>query len=300
MSKSFGKFKAVENINLNILRGDIYGFLGLNGAGKTTTIRMLLGLLRPSSGSVTVFEKDFAEHSLEIKSRVGAVVEIPAFYPELSGMDNLSLLASLDSNSKNGGVEEALKEVGLSNRAKDKVGTYSQGMRQRLGIASAIMSQPELVILDEPTNGLDPRGILDVRALIKKLARERGMTFLFSSHILSEVELLCNRVGIIDRGKMIFEGTTSSLIERGEGRYKFVVDDAKKACSMFAPGWCECRILSENEFEVNLDKSAVPEVAKTLVTGEVKVYEIAHAKMTLEDLFFTLTEEQPAGVSNGA
>jgi len=226
LSRHFGRFPAVENLSLNIYKGDIYGFLGLNGAGKTTTIRMLLRLIRPESGKISIFDKDLNSDYLEIMSSIGGLVEIPAFYPYLSARDNLLILTRLrmisPSSLRYSIVDELLSAVGLKGRADDRIRTYSLGMKQRLGVAGALLpafipqripNQTPLIILDEPTNGLDPQGIADIRNLIKKLNKEKEVTFFISSHLLSEMELLCNRVGILRQGKLVISEDLAKLLK---------------------------------------------------------------------------------------
>ncbi|MFH0889189.1 MAG: ATP-binding cassette domain-containing protein [Planctomycetota bacterium] len=226
LCRRFGKFPAVENLSLEIYSGDIYGFLGLNGAGKTTTIRMLLRLIKPDSGKIFIHGKEISNSYLEIMHYVGGLVEIPAFYPYLSARQNLLLLTRLrmvtSKSFINSIVDNLLSAVGLKARANDKIRAYSQGMRQRLGIAAALLpafiqiKNPDyspLIILDEPTNGLDPQGIADIRNLIKKLNKEQNVTFFISSHLLSEMELLCNRVGILRNGKLVISEELRKLLK---------------------------------------------------------------------------------------
>jgi ABC-2 type transport system ATP-binding protein len=226
LCRRFGRFQAVENLSLEIYSGDIYGFLGLNGAGKTTTIRMLLRLIKPDSGKIFIYGKDLNSSYLEIMHYLGGLVEIPAFYPYLSARQNLLLLARLrmlkSKSHINSVIDNLLSAVGLKERCNDRIRTYSQGMRQRLGIAAALLpafiptkndNYSPMVILDEPTNGLDPQGIADIRNLIKKLNQEQNVTFLISSHLLSEMELLCNRVGIIRNGRLVISEDLQKLLK---------------------------------------------------------------------------------------
>ncbi|MBA2534282.1 MAG: ABC transporter ATP-binding protein, partial [Rubrobacter sp.] len=211
LGKSYGSITAVQDLNLSVRRGEVYGFLGPNGAGKTTTLRMLLGLIRPSSGTATVLgETPGSPQGLQ---GVGALVESPAFYPYLSGRDNLRVMARY-CGAPIPRVDEVLGQVELSGRANDKFKKYSLGMKQRLGVAAALLKDPELLILDEPTNGLDPKGMADMRALIRRIGRGER-TVLLSSHLLGEVEQVCNRVGVIHRGKLVMEGTVDELRSGG-------------------------------------------------------------------------------------
>jgi ABC-type multidrug transport system ATPase subunit len=227
LTKQYGKRLAVNNLNLNIHRGDIFGFLGPNGAGKTTTIRMVFGLITPTAGNVTILGKDIAHHRAEVLPRVGALIETPALYLYMSGLDNLKAVASTLGGVPAKRYDEILELVGLKGREKDRVRTYSLGMKQRLGLAIALLQDPELLILDEPANGLDPAGIVEMRDLMHRLAAE-GKTVLISSHLLSEVQQICSRVAIINFGKLITETTIEDLTN-GHGEYEVRVDHAQEA-----------------------------------------------------------------------
>jgi len=204
LSKYFGKEQAVSNINLQIRKGEIYGFLGPNGAGKTTTIRMLLGLMKPSSGTIKIFQKDIAKDRIQILANVGSLVENPSYYPHLTAYENLEALRKILGVPKSR-IDEVLQIVRLKEVANKKVKGFSLGMKQRLGIAAALLHNPELLILDEPTNGLDPSGIIEIRNLIKRLPKEYGMTIIISSHLLSEIDQMATQVGIVSKGTLIFQ-----------------------------------------------------------------------------------------------
>ncbi len=213
LSRAYSGKKVVNDLDLQVEPGDIYGFLGPNGAGKTTTMRMILGLIRKDSGTVRIFgESD----PVLGRRNLGGIVESPRFYPYLSGLDNLRVFAAYTPGVTEGRVDELLSLVRLRDRAKDLVKTYSMGMRQRLGIAQALLGSPKLLLLDEPVNGLDPAGMKEVRELIRSLRDERGLTVFVSSHLLSDVEQLCDRIGIIQDGRKIIEGPTAELVEEGE------------------------------------------------------------------------------------
>lgn len=213
LSKKFGHFTAVENFNIRLAPGEIFGLLGPNGAGKTTIIRMLLGLIKPSSGEININGYSLKKHFLKAITFIGSLVEIPAFYPYLTGRQNLELLLKLTNDgSPRDKIDWALERVNLTARANDTVKKYSQGMRQRLGIAAAILNQSPIIILDEPTNGLDPEGIMEIRQLIHFLAKEKNLTFLISSHLLFEVEQICDRISILNQGKTIASGSVAELI----------------------------------------------------------------------------------------
>src|SRR6476469_11204084 len=228
LTKRFGSRTAVDRLSLRVERGDIYGFLGPNGAGKSTTLRMLLGLVRPTSGVIKFPLRASGWEYLRARSRVGAIIESPAFYENFSGRRNLQLLASLSGGVQRKRVEQVLEIVGLRDRARDPVRTYSYGMRQRLGIAQALLPTPELIILDEPINGLDTQGIQQTRELIRRLRDEFKLTVLLSSHLLTEIEQLCNRVGIIHEGRLLYEGGPEALVAP-TSLYKVRVDNLSRA-----------------------------------------------------------------------
>src|SRR5437588_11013631 len=206
LTKKYRRRVVVDRLSLTVERGDIFGFLGQNGAGKSTTIRMALGLVRPTSGRVKVLDHDMSRQPLRVLKSIGAIIEAPAFYENFSGRQNLRMLAAMSGGAEQERIEMVLEIVGLSKRARDPVRVYSHGMRQRLGIAQALLPGPEFIILDEPTDGLDPRGIREVRMLLPRLRDERGLTILLSSHLLNEVECICDTVAIIDGGRLLYQG----------------------------------------------------------------------------------------------
>lgn len=212
LTKSMGGRKIVDDLSLKVMKGDVYGFLGRNGQGKTTTIRLMTGLIFPDSGDVIIDGHNLRTEFKQAISKVGAIVESPTFYEYLSGHENLSLMANLVSGLDRSRVDDVLEIVRLKKRAKDKVKTYSLGMKQRLGIANALLSDPKLIILDEPTNGLDPQGMKEIREMIVQLSSEKDITFFISSHLLYEMQQLCNRIGIISEGKLLVEGNVSELV----------------------------------------------------------------------------------------
>ena len=230
LSKKYGQRLAVDDLNLTIQRGDVFGFLGPNGAGKTTTIRMAFGLITPTAGSVEVLGKDIAHHRAEVLPRVGALIETPALYTYMSGLDNLKAIAATLGGVPTQRYDSILELVGLRGRERDRVRTYSLGMKQRLGIAIALLQDPELLILDEPANGLDPAGIVEMRDLMHRLASE-GKTVFISSHLLSEVQQICSRVAIINFGRLITETTIEDLT-RGQGEYEIRVERAQEALAL--------------------------------------------------------------------
>ncbi len=293
LTKRYGqRIVAVDDLNLTVRRGEVYGFLGPNGAGKTTTLRMLLGLIRPSSGKATVLdERPGAPSGL---SRVGALVESPTFYPCLSGRDNLTGMARLSGiRDPKDRVETVLKQVGLEQRGRDKFKKYSLGMKQRLGVAAALLKDPELLILDEPTNGLDPKGMAEMRALIRSLGRG-GRTVLLSSHLMGEVEQICDRVGVILRGKLVAESSVNEL--RGNGGLLVKAEPVEKAAEIARRirGVGEV-VVNDGSLRLATDPEHAPEVADELVSAGVRIKEIRPAQRSLEEAFFELTETEEVG-----
>jgi len=290
LTKRFGARTAVDRLSLRVERGDIYGFLGPNGAGKSTTLRMLLGLVRPTSGVVKFPLRASGWEYLRARARAGAIIEAPAFYENFSGRRNLQLLASLSGGVKRERVEQVLEIVGLRDRAQDPVKVYSYGMRQRLGIAQALLPTPELIILDEPTNGLDPQGIQQTRELIRRLRDEFKLTVLLSSHLLSEIEQLCNRVGIIHEGCLLYEGEPESLVTRAS-TYRVRVDDLSRAFELLTnqPDITVSRN-GDSFLRIDANEENISVVNALLVGKEIKVYELSPAQETLEEAFLRLTK----------
>jgi ABC-2 type transport system ATP-binding protein len=296
--KRYGHIVAVDHVDLTVQTGDVYGYLGPNGAGKTTSLRMLLGLIRPTEGSAQLFGRNPLHDGARALEGVAGFVEAPRFYPYLTGRKNLELLAAFDGREASGRVDEALETVELTDRAKDKVGGYSHGMRQRLGIAAALLRDPRLLLLDEPTTGLDPPGMRDMRTLIGQLS-ERGVTVLLSSHQLAEVEEMCNRVAIIRSGQVVYEGVLAELKRASGGGYRLRSTDAARAvrvCEAQA-GITQVRLDGhEVRFAAETDE-AVAALSIALVEAGVGITALAPTGATLEELFFRLTEGEGA---NGA
>jgi ABC-2 type transport system ATP-binding protein len=293
--KRYKEVLAVDHIDLNVKSGDVYGFLGPNGAGKTTTLRMALGLITPSEGVVELFGRDPMREGTRALQGVAGFVEAPRFYPYMTGRKNLELLAALDGDDASGRIEEVLEVVELSPRAKHKVGGYSHGMRQRLGIAAALLRRPRLLILDEPATGLDPAGMRDMRALIRRLAEE-GITVLLSSHQLPEVQELCDRVAIVDRGKVVYEGALADLRRQGGAGYRLrTTDDARALEIVRAQPRVEQAASSEHGIGFQAQESDVGELSLALGRAGVGVLALTPELATLEDLFFRLTESNGAG-----
>jgi ABC-type multidrug transport system ATPase subunit len=286
LTKHYGNgIVAVQSLDLNVFRGEVYGFLGPNGAGKTTTLRMLLGLIRPTAGRATVAGS--SPGSPQSLARVGAIVETPAFYPYLSGYDNLRVIAGL-SGAPASRIGAALDQVELTPRAKHKFSTYSMGMKQRLGVAAALLKEPELLILDEPTNGLDPQGMADMRNLIIQLGQGQR-TVLISSHLLNEVELMCTRVGVIQKGKMVAEGTVGEL--RGAARLTIRAEPVERARALLESeiGAENVTSLEDGTLSLKLDLKRTAEVNRTLVQAGLAVTELKAITQSLEEVFMELT-----------
>ena len=289
LTKRFGARTAVDRLTIRVEKGDIYGFLGPNGAGKSTTLRMLLGLVRPSSGLIKFPVQESGWEYLRARSRVGAIIETPAFYENFSARRNLQLLASLSGGVAKKRVEEVLEIVGLRERAQDPVKVYSYGMRQRLGIAQALLPTPQLIILDEPTNGLDPQGIHETRELIRRLRDELKLTVLLSSHLLTEIEQLCNRVGIIHEGRLLYEGGPEALVASANV-YKLRVDNLVGAFDLLSkePGLTVSRNGS-SFLHIDADSERLASANALLVSNGIKVYELSPAQESLEEAFLRLT-----------
>jgi ABC-type multidrug transport system ATPase subunit len=287
LTKHFGAFKAVEDVNLEVQEGDIYGFLGLNGAGKTTTMRMILRLIRPTAGRVTVFGRDIQKDFIDIMKRVGSLVELPAYYPYLSAVKNLEILRLASGGVPASRIPEVLEVVGLAGRMHDRVGTYSQGMRQRLGIAMALLPSPRLVFLDEPTNGLDPHGINHIRAVIQELNKRDGVTFVLSSHLLHEVEITCTRVGIIKQGRMMLQDSMRSILARTVTGARIVCDQAAKAEALLkAQPWAkEVRADSGGGLRVACEPARFAEANALLQRDGIRVSELSPVRQSLEEFF---------------
>ncbi len=297
--KTYGELTAVDGVDLTVEPGDVYGYLGPNGAGKTTSLRMMLGLIRPTAGSVRLFGRDPAR-SVSALDGVAGFVEAPKFYPYLTGLRNLELLAAFDGGDAAGRIGDALDAVELTDRASDRVGGYSHGMRQRLGIAAALLRAPRLMLLDEPATGLDPAGMRDMRRLIRRLA-DGGMTVLLSSHLMNEVEELCNRVAIVRSGAIVYEGRIADLKRTAGATYRLRTTDqtvARTVCDGH-PGLRDVRQEGEEVRFAATDEDAVGELSAALVHRGALIRSLAPETATLEDLFFSLTEGPGAAAENG-
>ncbi|MEQ8764930.1 MAG: ATP-binding cassette domain-containing protein [Planctomycetota bacterium] len=300
VSHRFGRQVALENVSLSVRRGDCYGFLGHNGAGKTTAMRILLGLERPTRGHARVAGLDVRRHPKECRARVGGLIESPGFHGSWSGRDNLLALARLQGLSRSAARDEVgrlLEAVGLTIAAGRHVSGYSQGMRQRLGIAQALLGRPEYVVLDEPTNGLDPEGIAEIRELLRHWNREEGVTLLISSHQLHEIHGLCNRIGLLNRGRLLVEDETERLLEGGGGRYRLTVDDVTRAGAVLEP--LVHGIVPEGPGRLRLLSDVAPSVLiKHLVEAGCGVESLTPVPISLEEIYLAHAgENAPARTS---
>lgn len=290
LTKKYRRRLVVDHLSLRVEKGDIFGFLGRNGAGKSTTIRMALGLVRPTSGNVRLLGHDMSRHPLRALKRIGAIVEAPAFYENFSGRQNLRMFAAMSGGAERQRIEEVLEIVGLRDRAGDRVRVYSHGMRQRLGIAQALLPNPELIILDEPTDGLDPQGLCETRELIRRLRDELGLTVVLSSHLLHEVEQICNRVAIIDEGRLLYQGSIEDLL----GKHKLIklkVDRVNEAYELLMKN--PLLSLSRNGDEslyLKMSNEQIPLINALLVQHGFRVMELSPQRESLEQVFLSLTQ----------
>jgi ABC-2 type transport system ATP-binding protein len=291
--KRYGDLVAVDGVDLTVARGDVFGYLGPNGAGKTTSLRMLLGLIRPTAGSVHLFGRNI-DVGAKALDGVAGFVEGPTFYPYLSARKNLRLLADYDGGESRAHIDEVLELVDLRDRAGDRVGGYSHGMRQRLGIAASLLRSPRLLLLDEPTTGLDPAGMRDMRDLVRRLAGE-GLTVLLSSHLLTEVEELCNRVAIIRKGRIVYEGSLADLMGTALGGYRLRTNDLERARSVCVAhrGVADVRV-SGADVHFVADEDAVAALSLSLAQAGVGITALVPETATLEELFLHLTEDNGA------
>ena len=291
LTKQYGAQKSVAELNIHVQGGRIYGLLGRNGAGKTTTMKMLLGLTQPTSGEVTIWGKPLPGNEKKLLPRIGSLIESPGFYPNLTGTENLRIFAALRGLKNQSAIKNALDLVGLPYRDKKLFSQYSLGMKQRLAIALAVMHDPELLILDEPINGLDPIGIAEVRSFIRALCDERGKTILISSHILSEVALLADDIGIIDHGVLLEEESLADL-DAKSGRYvRFIVSDTERAAEVLNGVFHEDHFTVQDGHNLRMDSAKVPvaKIVSAFVQYGLEVSEAATVEESLEDYFKRVT-----------
>jgi ABC-type multidrug transport system ATPase subunit len=290
LGKRYGRRWAVHDLDLTVRRGEIFGFLGPNGAGKSTTIRMLLSLVRPTAGSVELFGLPLREHRAAVLARVGGLVERADFYPYLSARRNLRIIAALAGATGDHPVERALELAGLSARGDDRVASFSQGMKQRLGLAGALLGSPEFVILDEPTTGLDPQGIKEVRELLKGLAANEGLTVFLSSHLLVEIEQIASSMAIINDGRLVIQGKVRELLDEATGTVVIDASPVDRAMEVVrATPWGGSASASGNHIRVQMPAADVPALNAALVAAGVAVRSLAPRK-SLEEYFLSVTE----------
>jgi ABC-2 type transport system ATP-binding protein len=288
LTKHFGNLEAVKELNLELHRGEVFGFLGPNGAGKSTTVGMILGLVTPTAGSIEVFGLDLKQHRWQILRRIGAIIEEPAFYPYLSGWDNLEALARAIGDVPKNRIQDVLERVNLLDRARDRYDHYSMGMKQRLGIASTLLRDPELIILDEPTSGLDPAGTKEVRDLIPQLAHESRTVFL-CSHLLHEVEMVCERVAIIKQGVMIANAPVKELLTQGQ-LIQIRVENAAQAIAILKSlPWVKSVREEEGNLVIDAPVNSAAQVNKALADQHIYVSELTSRNPSLESVFLQLT-----------
>jgi ABC-2 type transport system ATP-binding protein len=304
VKKRIGKKWIIKGVSFDIHAGEIFGFLGPNGSGKTTTIRMLVDLIRPTEGRIWIGGQDIALRRNEALQQIGCIVENPEMYPYLTGLENLEHFARMIPDIDNARIHEVIDIVGMRNRIYDKVKTYSLGMRQRLGIAQALLSRPKLLILDEPTNGLDPQGIKELRIFIRRLSDE-GLSLFISSHLLSEIQMMCDRVAIISHGEVIAVGGVDELLQQRAELTWLYLTQPEKAQSIFEAAGYQARQLHSAEdapgisipgaqwLEVAIAAADMAKLNKQLTIAEIDVYVIEPKKATLEQLFLGLTEGEP-------
>ncbi len=289
LSKKYQRRLVVDGLSLSVERGDIFGFLGQNGAGKSTTIRMVLGLVCPTAGRVQLLGYDMSRQPLRALKSVGAIIESPAFYENFSGRQNLRMFAAMSGGAKPQRIDEVLEIVGLLERASDPVRIYSHGMRQRLGIAQALLPDPELIILDEPTDGLDPQGLCETRNLIRRLRDELGLTIMLSSHLLHELEQICNRVAIIDEGRLLYQGPVDELVVN-DNWIKLRVDRVAEAFKLLATNpRLTVNLNGANALYVKMAEEEIPLVNAFLVQNGFRVTELSPQRESLEEVFLRLT-----------
>jgi ABC-2 type transport system ATP-binding protein len=297
LTKRFGGLTAVDGVSFDVQRGEVFGFLGPNGAGKTTTIAMLLSLVRPTCGSAEVLGHDVQRNPGAALRRVGAIVETPAFYPYLSGIDNLRIMGRI-ADADRTQIPALLEQVGLEGRGNDKVGTYSLGMRQRLGLASALLGDPQLLILDEPTNGLDPAGMHEMRGFVRRLAEEEERTVFVSSHLLHEVEQICDRVLILDRGRLIAQGRVDELLSHTHAVEMRIAEAGRAARVLGELDWVRSADVDEETggcLHVHAPPERAPEMLAALASHGLFPFEVRPVTSTLESVFLELTGEPSGG-----
>jgi len=293
LKKSFKGFQAVRDVSFTVNKNDVFGFLGPNGAGKSTSLRCMLSLIKEDSGEISLFGKPMNSNRIEVLSKIGSIIEKPDFYKYLSAFKNLELLSRISGSSvSKSEINDILEFVGLKGREKHRFRTFSHGMKQRLGIAQALMHNPELIILDEPTTGLDPQGIVDIRNLILKLSQEQGKTVILSSHQLSEIEMIANRMVIINKGETLIEGSVSELLNTSQMVVRFQLDDVQRGMKLLKSDFQIEAALDAlgQELELEIEKMGIADVAECFVKNGLRIYSIEQ-KRKLEDYFIKMIQE---------
>ncbi len=287
VTKIINKRKIIKGINLEISEGEIYGFLGPNGAGKSTTLRMIVGLSKPTTGEITISNYSVTKDYVKAMAHVGCIIEEPALYVYMSGLKNLEILGSMSKNVSKKDITEAVELVGMSHRIDDLVKTYSMGMKQRIGLAQALIHRPKLLILDEPTNGLDPQGIYKFRQIIKNLVKEKGISVLLSSHLISEIQLMCDKVTIINKGKIIETAKVEDLLFSNQ--IYWTLDRPKKGKNILKNQFDIEASIIENDLSANISEDLVESVNTVFINEGLKIKYVSTKKKTLEDIFLELT-----------
>ena len=290
LTKSYGAVNSVSQLQMRVGEGEIYGFLGPNGAGKTTTIRMLLGLVKPTTGNIKIFNKDLKTNRLDILREVGSLVESPSYYGHLTGYENLEVIRQMLQVPKKN-IDEVLRIVRLEKQKDKLVKQYSLGMKQRLGIAMALLGNPKLLILDEPTNGLDPAGIQEIRELIKQLPKQYGMSVIISSHLLNEMDQIATQVGIINSGQLIFQDEIEVLRKKSQASIKMRVNDVVRAHQILEEQQIHLKIDGDYLVTHQQDDHLISHINHLLVQQNLSVFRIEEEKHTLEEIFLSLTEK---------
>lgn len=292
LDKSFGKRKVIDNVSFEVFPGEIFGFLGPNGAGKTTTIKMIMGFLSVDAGEIIINGINVREDYEKAMSCIGGIVENPEMYKDISGQLNLEMYARLHEGVTPERIREVVQLVGMQNRIKDKVKKYSLGMKQRVGVAQSILHKPKVLILDEPTNGLDPSGIKELRDIFKKLAHEEGVAVFVSSHLLSEMQLMCDRVGIINNGKLLGVKPIKQIMDEATGGvfYRFATKQSEQAAEILKSAY-EGRIrgVTPEYIELEIEEQEVPEVNKQLALNGIPIFGVNRLESSLEDAFISIT-----------
>ncbi|RYL95073.1 ABC transporter ATP-binding protein [Sporolactobacillus sp. THM7-4] len=290
VTKRIGRKTIIDDLSFEIYGGEVFGFLGPNGAGKTTTIRMIVGLMRMTKGNIFIQGHSVKTEFKQAMRQVGAIVENPEMYKFLTGYQNLLHYARMIPGIGKERIHEVIKRVGLEERIHEKVKRYSLGMRQRLGVAQAMLHRPSVLILDEPTNGLDPQGIHDLRNDLHRLAREEGVAVIVSSHLLSEMELMCDRIGIIQNGQLLGVETVSDFVQNGGGKVRFSVDDGTSAAQVLKQNLAiEASSIKPDAIEVTVEHDKIPVIVDALVGSKVKIYGVVSVTQSLEERFLEVT-----------